>query len=179
MKHALLLIIILGTTCATLAQTNFKVTNNSAGGVRLGMTLTQARTLLRTCKLQRGEDGEGLALVDVICRRKTVMSFYADESNRDAGVNWQKKISYIWVWDKRYKTPDGVHPKMLLRDAERILGKIKEILMTQTESREYVSFRKTRKGIQYRTYGGRYVATNPTTKRYELGSEIHAIEIGK
>ena len=179
MRFFLLTFILLGTVTLVQAQRNFEITRNSAGGIRLGMTLEQARRTLPNCKLLRTEDGEGIALVGVICSGREVMSFYAGEEDRDAKVNWKRRIEFIEVWDKRFKTTDGVHPEMLVRDAEKILGRVREIVITQIESREFVTFRKVRKGIEYRTYGGIYTRPSFTTTKYERGSRLHSIQISK
>jgi hypothetical protein len=177
MKDFFLIILLLSVPSLIHAQRSFDITSNSAGGVRLGMTLEQARRALPNCKLRRTEDGEGIALVGVRCSGREVMSFYAGEEDRDAKVNWKRRIEIIEVWDKRFKTADRVHPNMLLRDAEKILGKVREIVVTQIESREFVTFRKKRKGIEYRTYGGIYTGPNVTTTKYESGSRLHSIQV--
>lgn len=163
----------------TYGQSNFKITNNSAGGVRLGMTVFQASRVLKGCRFARTSDGEGVALIGVHCKGRNVMSLYAGEENRDTKINWKRRIEFIEVWDRRFKTVDGVHPEMYLRDAEKILGKIRQIMITQIESREFVTFRKLRKGIEYRTYGGIYTRPNVTTTKYEPGSRIFSIQVSK
>ena len=160
-------------------QQNYRITSNSAGGIQLGMTLGQARRALPGCSFRRTEDGAGIALVDVRCHNREIMSLYAGEEDLDAKVNWRRRIEIIEVWDKRFKTKDGVHPGMLLPDTERILGKVREILITQIESREFVTFGSVRKGIEYRTYGGIYTRPNVTTTKYEPGSRIHSIQVTK
>ena len=171
------IIILLGVDC--YAQKNFTITNNAAGGIRLGMTVGQARSALPDCSFRRTEDGEGVALIGVRCHKREIMSLYAGEEGRDAKVNWRRRIEFIEVWDKRFKTKDRVHPDMYLRNAERILGKVREILITQIESREFVTFGRVRKGIEYRTYGGIYTRPNVTTTKYEPGSRIHSIQVTK
>ena len=179
MRFSLLLLIMLSTVTLVQAQRNFKITGTSAGGIRLGMTLEQARRGLSACRLRRSEDGEGVVQVGVRCRGHDVMSFYAGEENRYAKINWKRRIEFIEVWDKRFKTADGVHPHMYLRDTEKILGKVREIIITQIESREFVTFRKIRKGIEYRTYGGIYTRPKFTTTTYEPGSRINSIQVSK
>jgi len=179
MKFLLFSLILLGTVTLVHPQKNFDITSNSAGGVRLGMSLEQARHTLSNCKLRRTQDGEGIALVGAICSGREVMSFYAGEEDSDAKVNWNRRIEFIEIWNKRFKTADGVHPKMLLSDAEKTLGKVREIIITQIESREFVTFRKIRKGIEYRTYGGIYTRPNFTTTRYEPGSRLHSVQVSR
>lgn len=178
-RNLLLVLIILSSALVAVAQRNFRITSEAAGGIRLGMTLEQARRALPDCSFRRTEDGEGIALVGVRCHKREIISLYAGEENRYAKVNWRRHIEFIEVWDKRFKTKDGVHPDMYLRDAEKILGKVREILITQIESREFVTFGRVRKGIEYRTYGGIYERPKVTTTKYEPGSRIHSIQVTK
>ena len=107
------------------------------------------------------------------------MSVFAGEENVDAPIRWKAKIEFIEILDKRFKTKDGIHPEMLIKVAEKILGKVREILITQIESREFVTFGRVRKGIEYRTYGGIYTRPNVITTKYEPGSRIHSIQVTK
>lgn len=161
------------------AQKNFRITSDGAGGIRLGMTVKQARASLPKCRFVRTSDGEGVALVGVRCGGKEIITFYTGEEDVSKKIDQLRRIEFIEVWDPRFKTADGVHVDMPLRDVERILGKVKEIEITPIESREYVTFSKDRKGIGYRTYGGIYVRPNVKTKKYEPGSTIHSIQVSR
>ena len=179
MRYFLLAIILMSLVGMAQAQRNFKITSDSAGGISLGMTLEKARSALYDCKFSRSEDGEGIALVGVDCKGRHVISLYAGEEDRDAKINWKRRIEFIEIWDKRFTTVEGVHPDMSLRNAEKLLGKVQEITITQIESREFVTFRKVRNGIQYRTYGGIYIRPSVTTTKFEPGSQIHSIQVFK
>ena len=180
MKRGLLLVLmLLSSAIVAVAQRNLRITSDAAGGIRLGMTVGQARRALPNCSFRRTEDGEGIALIGVRCHKREIISLYAGEEDRDVNVNWRRRIEFIEIWDKRFKTKDGLHPGMYLRDAERVLGKVREILMTQIESREFVTFGRVRKGIEYRTYGGIYTRPNVTTTKYEPRSRIHSILVTK
>lgn len=180
MKNIVLLFILVVCSASfAYSQRNFAITNNSAGGVKLGMTVAQARRALRICRFKRTSDGEGVALIAITCPNRRNIIVFADEDYVDAPIAWQHRIEFIEVFDRRFKTEDGVHPGMPLRTAERILGKVKEIIITQIESREFVTFRKVRKGIEYRTYGGIYTRPSVTTTKYEPGSGIFSIQVSK
>src|SRR5262249_23525204 len=141
--------------------------------------VAQARQTLPKCQFRRSSDGEGVALISVGCSGRNIMSLYAGEEDVETKIDWKKRIEFIEVWDKRFKTVDGVHPKMLIHDVEKILGKVREILITQSESREFVTFGRRLRGIEYRTYGGIYTRPNVTTTKYERGSRIFSIQISK
>lgn len=131
-------------------QSNYRITSYSAGNIKLGMTVAQARRAMNDFRLKRTSDGEGVALIEVSKRGKEIMTLYAGEENRVAKINENAKIEQIWVWDSRYRTVDGVHPEMRVRDAERILGKVKRVFMSEIESREFVEFPKKTKGLLFR-----------------------------
>ena len=164
-------------TLGVAAQGDYFITGNSAGKVKLGMTIQQARMAMSNCRFKRSSDGEGIALVSITCGKKNVMSLFAGEEGYESPINWNRRIEFIQVWDKRFKTLEGIHPEISLRSAEKILGKVREIIITPTESREFVTFRKVRKGIEYRTYGGIYTRPSVTTTKYESGSRIVSIQV--
>jgi hypothetical protein len=131
------------------AQKNYLITKNSVGVVRLGMTVAEARKVLKGYNVERGSDGDGAALIDVDKGGKPIMTLYAGEEDRDAPINENAKIEMIKVWAANYRTADGVHPKMLVKAAERLLGKVKEVFMSEIESREYAVFTKKTKGLLF------------------------------
>lgn len=114
------------------------------------MTVAAARRAMKGFRLSRLSDGEGVALIKVSKGRKEVMTLYAGEEDRDARINERAKIEQIRVWDSRFKTRNGIHPSMLVKDAERVLGKTVRVFVSEIESREYVVFRKKPKGLMFR-----------------------------
>lgn len=134
----------------TGAQTSTLITSNAAGSIKLGMTIAHARRAMKGYRLKRVSDGEGVALIGVARGGRQIMTLYAGEEDRDAKINENAKIEQIWVWDPRYRTAHGIHPNMLVKNAERILGKVKRVFMSEIESREYAEFRKKTKGLMFR-----------------------------
>lgn len=151
-KIILILMFCLLSAGTVAAQKTFLVTSKAAGVVRLGMTVSQARKALKGYKLKRESDGEGVALIGVTRGGKTVMTLSANEKNADAPINEKAKIDFIEVWDASYKTADGIHPQMTIAEAERILGKVKKIIMSEIEQREYVTFTK-KPNLSFRVSG--------------------------
>lgn len=132
------------------AQQNYLITSNSVGVVRLGMTVAQVRRILKGYKVKRRSSADGGALIDVNKGSKTTMTLYAGEEDSDATINEKAKIEFIEVWDANYKTADGIRPKMPVKNAEKILGKIERVFMSEIESREFVIFKKKPKGLLFR-----------------------------
>ncbi len=132
------------------AQPKYLITNNSAGNVRLGMTVDQARKALKGFSLRRTSDGDGKALIEVGKNGKAVMDLYAGEEDPDAKIDEKAKIEFIEVWDANYITSGGIRPKMLVKNAETILGKIERVFMSEIEAREFVIFKRKPKGLLFR-----------------------------
>lgn len=149
-KIPVALICILGLIGIAQAQRNYLITKNSVGNVRLGMTVAQARKVLKGFNLRQVSDGAGVALIQVRKNGKDVMHLFADEENPEAKINEKAKIEFIEVFDRTYKNADGIRPEMLVKNAERILGKVEEISISDIESREFIIFKKKPKGISFR-----------------------------
>lgn len=177
MKIAILLFAFAVNATAIAAQKNFLITSDSAGGVKIGMTVTQARKALPGCRLKRSSDGEGVVLIAANCGAKHVMTFYAGEEVSEAQINERAKIEFIEVWDPRFKTPDGIHQNMLVSQAEKRLGKVKKISLSEIESREFIEFARKRNRITYRIYGGIYPPGATNTIRYEQGTRLFSIQV--
>jgi hypothetical protein len=107
------------------------------------------------------------------------MTLYAGEDDVEKPINFRARIEIIEVWDKRFRTAQGVHVGMRVAEAERRLGKIKEIVLTQIESREFITFSKKTPNINYRFYGGIYAPRTALTKKYERGSRLWSIQVQK
>jgi len=164
------------------AVSDFLITNNSVGSVRLGMTVAQARRALGGLTLSRTSDGEGIALIAVKRGKQTIMTLYADEQNPRSRINERAKIEFIEVWDARYYTPDGVHPKMPLREVEQKYGQLKEIRLSEIEAREFATLATQPVGIQLRVtndtgMAGIYNEGENTTTRYAPSTYLKSISI--
>ncbi|HMO79286.1 MAG TPA: hypothetical protein PKD24_00705 [Pyrinomonadaceae bacterium] len=158
------------------------ITSDSAGNVRLGMTVAQARKAVAPLVLERSSDGEGVALIGVKRGRDTVMTLYAGEEDRDAKIDENAKIEQIWVWDKNYRTDRGVSPGMTLASAEKIYGKVKKITMSEIESREFAEFTNHPSGIEFRLLGkggdaGVYPSGSNETTAYSSNAYIFSINV--
>jgi hypothetical protein len=162
-----------------LGQRNLRITSDGAGGVRLGMSVWEAMKSLKGCHFNRTSDGEGVALVGVTCHGKRVMSLYSGEVNSDAAIDPKAKIEFIEVWDGRFSTKDGIRVGIPVREVERRIGKVKEIVLTEIESREFVTFSRQPKNTHFRIYGGIYPARARSTTKYAKGTNLFSIQIWK
>ena len=124
----------------SLAQTNRTITGNSAGNIRIGMTVAQARRAMSRFSFRRTSDGEGIALIEVRQRNQTHMTLYAGEFDPGQPIDNNAKIEFIEVWNRAYRTAAGVYPQMLVRDVERRYGRLSSIMTSEIEAREYGRF---------------------------------------
>ncbi len=167
---------------AANAQSANLITGNSAGKVKLGMTVAQVRKAVAPMKLSRTSDGEGMALIAVRKGGTDVMILYAGEDDRDSRINEKARIEQIEVWDRSYRTKEGVHSGMLLSDAEKKYGKVNSITLSQIESREYAEFANNPDGLHFRLLGkngsaGAYVPNEYEATAYTDGTIIDRIEV--
>ncbi|MEQ1605906.1 MAG: hypothetical protein ABL999_13665 [Pyrinomonadaceae bacterium] len=176
MKAAILFLILATGVSGIAAQTNFLITSRSVGGVKLGMTISQARKVLSGCSFKRSSDGDGAVLISAVCGGKELMTF-ASQEDEETTINERAKIAFIEVWDSRFKTPDGIHKNMLVSEVEKSLGRVTKIILSEIESREFITFKKKRPGIMYRMYGGIYPPGKNTTARYERGTRLWSISV--
>ena len=162
--------------CATAwAQQGFAITSDSAGKIRIGMTLAQLKQALPGFQFSHTSDGDGVPLVAIAQGKTTHCYVYA-------GDNRQGKIDFIEVVDERYQTADGVHPGMSVRDAEKALGKLQSIQLSEIESREFATFKKPLVGIGVRLYGrdgqaGTYPEGARETTHYNNGAYIYSLSV--
>jgi hypothetical protein len=164
--------------CSSFAQQNFRIDSQGAGGAKIGMTVAQARKTMKNCLFSRSSDGEGIALISVSCRGARTMTLYAGEEYEvEKPIDFQARIEMIEVWDRRFKTAEGAHVGMRVADAERRLGKIKEIILTPIESREFIIFSKPTPNISYRFYGGIYPPRSSITKEFDPNARLWSIQV--
>jgi hypothetical protein len=168
--------------CMAQTSTRTLITEKSIGPVRLGMTVARVRKALPGCKLSRTSDGEGLALIAVERRGKTLLTLYAGESDPNRRINERAVIEHIEAIDSSYRTSAGIRPRMSLRDVEKRYGRLKEITLSEIESREYASFEKQPAGIHLRVMSdsgtaGNYPEGGNSTKQYAPNAYVFSISI--
>ncbi len=122
-------------------EPNYLITSDSVGGIRLGMTIREARNLLKGTELIRGED-EGMDIIEVMLGNKALMYFFAEKGNPnyDAPIDENTKITRITVIDSRYATAAGIHTGMKITEVEREYGLLKEIVLYELDESEHAAF---------------------------------------
>jgi hypothetical protein len=133
--------------------------------------------------------GEGV-IISVDIGGKSVLWLYTDEGGDDtAPIVETEKIHGITIFDSRYKTSDGVHPGMTVRDTEKRLGKLKKIWKEGLTENELATFSRNPKGFNFwiaprgsdtseYNSAGIYGEEDPdNTTRYKTGAVISMIDI--
>lgn len=168
------------------AQTNSPdnlLTENSAGKVRLGMTVAEARKALPPgLKLERTSDGEGAVLIAVNQGEETIMTLYAGEEDIDSKIDEAAVIEFIEVWSKDFQTAEGVKPGMKVVEVEGKYGKVKEIFLSEIEAREFADFANQPKGLQFRllsedSTAGNYKDGESRTTQYTPDAYLFSIQV--
>ena len=165
---------------AVSAQTNRLITNNSVGNLRIGMTVAEARRALPGFKFSRGSDGEGIALIEVGRRKRLHMTVFAGEIDPDKPIDENAKIELIEVLDSRYRTARGVFPRMRVSGVEKRMGKLKNILLSEIEAREFGTFANQPDGVDIRLQArngtaGVYGNGQSQTMRYSSSAYVFSI----
>src|SRR6266550_147911 len=116
------------------------ISESGVAGLRLGMTLDEARRALPAATFARTADGEGAALVEVTRAPNESLILWAGEEDPDAPIDWSKEIKTIETFSAAFHTAEGVRAGALVTDVERVFGRTKEIVRSDIESREYIEF---------------------------------------
>jgi len=159
------------------------ITKNSVGPIRLGMSVAQARKAVPKLKFARTTDGEGMALIEVKGGETADMVLYAGEDDAEGPIHENAKIQLIKVFGQAYKTANGVHPGMPLREVEKKYGKLTNISMSEIESREYAEFARQPAGLLFQVglpeigIAGKYPEGKRETAVYVPSAVVTNIEI--
>jgi len=158
------------------------ITADSVGPIALGMTIGEARTAMPSAQFQRRSDGEGIALVSVIEEGEEVMSLFADELDPDSTIDDSAVIQLIEVWSDAFVTKEGVHVGMTVAEAEKRIGDVRAIYLSEIESREYADFARPTSGASFRlghpsSLAGDYPDGEFMAKNAIPGAVIRAIEV--
>lgn len=153
-----------------------RIDSASIGGVRLGMTLDEVRRSLPAARLERTEDGDGVQLVRVVVDTTRLATLYAGED--ETAIDWTKRVEVIETFHPGCQTEHGTHPGALVRDVERVFGEVTRIVLSEIESREFISFARQPEWLTLRLdYTGVFPEGARETTRYRDGARIFSIAI--
>ena len=158
------------------------IEKDSIAGIKLGQNLKQVKQKFPKAKMERTSD-DGVALVAITLSKDVlVFAFQDGEEDPDAPIKLHKKIDFLETDSSACHTASGVHPGMKIKDAEAKLGKVKQIIMSEIESREYAIFTRHPKHFEFRMemgtgiYPGKGETPN-RTRRYRKTGLIEEISV--
>jgi hypothetical protein len=122
------------------AEDGYLISRAGIGGVRLGMTLAEARRALPTATFARATDGDGVALIKVTLAPEQALTLWADEDDPAAAIDWTKTVRTIETFSSAFRTAEGVHPGAAVSEVESVYGTTRMIEMSEIESRQYIFF---------------------------------------
>jgi len=154
------------------------ITPSSMGSVRLNMTLDAVRQLLPTASFERGSDGDGAALVRVRFGQGDSLVLWADEDDPDAPIDWSRQIITIYTFSETFHTIEGVRPGTPVVDAVRVFGPVREVVVSEIESRQFITFERQPSWLTFRLdYTGIFPPGARATTQVQPGAKLVAIYI--
>jgi hypothetical protein len=140
-----------GPTSSIRAQRDSsQITVSAMGQPRLNMTLDEARRALMPASFARASDATGAALFEVTFGKGDSLTLWADEDDPAAPIDWSKRIVTIETFSAAFHTREGVHPGSLVNDVMTSFGPVREIVKSEIESRQYITFTRQPKAFTFR-----------------------------
>lgn len=154
------------------------ISSAGIGGIRLGATLAEARRAIPRVAFRRATDGEGVALVGVTLDAYTSVSIWADEDDPGAPIDWSKTIRMIETFSPNCHMANVVRPGMLIVEVEKVFGPVKQIVRSEIESREYISFEQQPSNVIMRlNTTGEFAANSRVTHVFSAGAKLLSIGV--
>gem|GEM_PF-296558 len=135
-------------------KTNFLITPDSIGDIKLGMTIGEAKKVLpKGFRLAPADGYEGTTLIGVYEGKKLLFTIgsYGDDSRGEEKfppINEKQKIEVMLIRDSRFKTAEGIHVGMSIANAEKKYGKLKEII-NEPHSGQWGKFTNQPKNLEF------------------------------
>jgi hypothetical protein len=156
------------------------IDSNGIGGILLGMTLGDARGVIRGARLERASDGDGAALVAIKVDTTVLLNVHAGEDDAESPIDWTKKISFIETFHTSCTTVSGINPGALVADVERRLGTVVRISESEIESRQHITFDRQPAWLTFRIdYTGILATGSRETTSYRPEAKILSISISR
>lgn len=156
------------------------ISERGMGPVTLGMKVGELTKALPGTTLETSEDGDGVASLDLMFQKEALLSAYVGEATPASPLTDPSRIvEALETFTPHPATHDGVRVGMKLKDVEKIWGPVTEIVWTEIESREFVTFQRSPRWLVIRTYGGIYPGDDPRkpTRSFQPDATIHSLAI--
>lgn len=162
------------------APVQCEIDQNSIAGVPLGTSIAQVRQQFPKAVITPLQDADGVAFTSIKITPEIEIFAYTDNSQAIAAD--QQPITYLDTASRVCKTAQGVHPYMLLADAEQIYGAVQQIVMSEAEARQTAEFDQQPPELSFRIDdSGAFDLTDKNlpkiTTDYQEGAKIHSIAV--
>lgn len=157
-----------------------EITATSIGPVKIGMTVKDARKALPQATFKVTEGLDDLVILEAHVGKEQVwLSPLGDGPPPGRSLLDSTMLKSLETFSEQCRDDNGVGPGTPLRDAASKLGGVKEIVMSEIESREYVTFGRQPKGRWYRIdYTGIFAPESPSrTTDYQPEAKIMAVGV--
>ena len=153
MRHVARVLTLAGVLAApVLAQqeASLRIVPGAVGGLRVGMTVAQARVALKGFTFGKGvySDHKG-AMLPVSRGKTTALWLLAGKYDNGELMSDPSRIDLIQVHDGAFGTAEGVHPGMLVTEAEKKLGRVKLLEAVEFDGVEIATFANQPAGLKY------------------------------
>jgi len=172
------LLIVLSFAVSANAQT-IVATGGSPLPVTRGMTIGQAiqalKPELQTYVLEP-DSGWFLQIHENGSYEDIPLTLWSDDC-QDYVINYSAKVNIVTLHSEKYRTREGVHVGMLLKDVEKKLGKLKKIYTSEPTFEQYAVFEKMPPSVSFAVFGGILEDSQRETQRYSPDAKIAKISI--
>ena len=122
------------------------ITPHNIAGIQLGKTLAQVKHAYPQAKINSEADAE-VGDITLITLPNNIEIFALLDDNTS-------QITWLETPSPACHTANGIHPRMTLHDAEKTLGNVRDIEMSEVEMRQFARFAQQPKWLNIRVRGG-------------------------
>lgn len=152
------------------------ITGSGIGAVRLGMTLAELEKEFPRAVITPVEDGDGVTWYLFSTGADDTLFLYVGDWDSIASNMRGRGIETIETFSPRYALGSGVRVGALISDAEKKIGRIKNISVSEIEGRQYIEFDGQPEGVSFRIdYTGIFPEGSRETLKYEDTGKIYSI----
>lgn len=134
------------------------ITPNSIADIQLGQTPAQVQRALPQAQIRSEADAETGEITLITLPQEIEVFALLNDSTQ--------QITWLETPSPACRTAHGIRPRMALRDAEKTLGKVRDIELSEVEMRSVARFARQPKWLNIRVRGGDF--DNIPSARFRL-----------
>ena len=154
------------------------ITPESIGGVKLGQTLAQVKRAFPHMKVRSEPDADSGEMWRLPVAPNAVVYAHVEEGRRG-------RIDALETFSAACQTQDGVRPAMRLTQVAQKWGRLRNIIMSEIEMRQFAQFAKQPARIGLRVEGGDFGTQEAnaelplSTSKASPGAKVLSIQIAR